>query len=307
MVYAEPRSEGTLDEYQPDQYNYILTYNKNNSHITDTSIPLPWDPYGLSREPGHQTKLLRGWGRFKHLIFVNDAHASDVGIMACIGDADASEESGTWSKLSFEDGSITFPLTSEMDDTSLIGMDMDLSAETSLLGASQANGDDPTIPPAPILYLLTNDSVVVAFHVVSEDGVPYPGMAKAVGSAADQGMEMSMDKAPAPVQPVARPTAFGAASQGASSFGQSGFGFGGAAAPKFGSSGFGSAPGESISKIVASPDMLYSGQSIRYLAADDRAVPRVWGICQCEVSLRPTLFWHRSYTLCKCSKCAVTE
>ena len=244
VVYAEPKSDASSEEYQPDQHNYVLTYDKRNNHVTDTNIPLPWDPYGLAREPGHQTKLLRGWGRFKHLIFVNDAHASDVGIVACIGDASSSDESGTWSKLSFEDGSITFPLTADMDDTSLIGMDMDLSADTSLLGANQANGDDPTIPPAPILYLLTNDAVVVAFHVVSEDGLPYPGMAHAINSAtADQGMEMSMEKAPAPAQPAPAPSAFGSSAGTAPSFGQSGFGFGASVAPKFGSSGFGSTPG----------------------------------------------------------------
>ncbi|KIM33490.1 hypothetical protein M408DRAFT_326194 [Serendipita vermifera MAFF 305830] len=248
VVYAEPKPDESLDEYQPDQHNYVLTYDKKSNHITDTNIPLPWDAYGLSREPGHQTKLLRGWGRFKHLIFVNDAHASDVGVVACIGDASTTDESGTWSKLSFEDGSMTFPLTADMDDTSLIGMDFDFSADTSLLGANQANGDDPTIPPAPILYLLTNDLVVVGFHVVSEDGMQYPGMAQAT---ADQGMEMATEKAPtpAPVQaaaptqaPAATPSPFAAS---VPSFGQSGFGFGAAAAPKFGSSGFGSTPAAS--------------------------------------------------------------
>jgi nucleoporin NUP159 len=263
VIYAAPRPEASLDDYQPDQHNYILTYDKKNSHVADTSIPLPWEPYGLSREPGHQIASLRGWGRFKHLVFVNDAHASNVGIIGCIGDASASEE-GVWSKISSEDETITFPLTSEMDDTSLVGMDMDLSAETSLLGANQANGDDPTIPPAPILYLLTNDSVVVAFHIVSEDGLPYPGMVRAANSSTDQamemsmeksqrmdmsivkdqGMEMSMEKIPTAQPAKAAPSAFGTSAPAAPSFGQTGFGFGAAPAPKFGSSGFGSAPGK---------------------------------------------------------------
>jgi nucleoporin NUP159 len=275
VIYAAPRPEQSLDDYQPEQHNYILTYDKKNSHIKDTFIPLPWEPYGLSREPGHQIASLRGWGRFKHLIFVNDAHASDVGIIGCIGDVSASEE-GAWSKISLGDESITFPLTSEMDDTSLIGMDMDLSADASLLGANQANGDDPTIPPAPILYLLTNDSVVVAFHIVGEDGLPYPSMVRAANSSADQGMEMSMEKSqrmemsvvkdqgmemsmektPAAAQPTkmshspfgasTSPSPFGASAPAAPSFGQSGFGFGAAAVPKFGASGFGSAPSKTV-------------------------------------------------------------
>jgi len=127
VIYAAPRPTDSLDDYQPDQYNYVLTYDKKNNHVIDTNIPLPWDPYGMSREPGHQVAFLRAWGSFKHLVFVNDAHASDVGIIGCIGDTSASEE-GVWSKISLEDESITFPLTPEMDDTSLIGMDIDLSA-----------------------------------------------------------------------------------------------------------------------------------------------------------------------------------
>ncbi|CAG8667217.1 11092_t:CDS:2, partial [Acaulospora colombiana] len=190
IVYAEPKPEGVMEEHLPDQYNYIVQFDKRTNHVTDIWIDLPWEPYGLARDPGHQVSSLRDWGRFKYLCFVNDAHANDVGIIGCIGDSTNAEDAGTWSKISLGEDSITFPLSSDMDDTSLIGMAMDLSAKTKLLASNQANGDDPAIPPAPILYLYTNDCVVVAFHVVNEDPVPYPGMATAAGAAFDQDMDV---------------------------------------------------------------------------------------------------------------------
>lgn len=249
VIYAEPRPEASLDDYQPTQHNYIITYDKKTNHATDVQLPLPWDPWGLSREPGHQMATLRSWGRFKYLLFVNDAHATDVGIVGCIGDANTVDDSGVWTKISLGDESLTFPMSSDMEETSLIGMDVDLSAEKQLLGASQANGDDPTIPPAPILYLFTNDAVVVAFHIVNEDGLPYPGMFAAAGSR--EGVDTAMDQAPvqapvqAPTQAPAGPAAVksgfaGFANANPSAFGQTGFGSR-PAAPTFGSTGFGSA------------------------------------------------------------------
>jgi nucleoporin NUP159 len=246
VIYAEPRSEASLDDYEPQQHNYIVTFDKRSNQVTDIQLPLPWDPYGLTREPGHQTATLRSWGRYKHLLFVNDAHASDVGIIGCIGDSNSAEDSGNWAKISLGDDSITFPLSSDMDETSLIGMGLDLSAEKPLLGASQANGDDATIPPAPILYMLTNDAVVIAFHIVNEDGVPYPGMASATGTgrSADIAMEQTPTQATTqipvqvPVEPAPKPMGFaGFASTNTPAFGQSGFGSK-PAAPTFGSTGF---------------------------------------------------------------------
>ncbi|PVF95894.1 hypothetical protein CPB86DRAFT_737916 [Serendipita vermifera] len=258
VVYAEPKPEGIMEEHLPDQYNYIVQFDKRTNQVTDIRIDLPWEPYGLARDPGHQVACLRDWGRFKYLCFVNDAHANDVGIIGCIGDPTNAEEAGTWTKISLGEDSITFPLSSDMDDTSLIGMALDLSAKSKLLASNQANGDDPAIPPAPILYMYTNDSVVVAFHVVNEDAVPYPGMASAVGAALDQDMDVGTSQntaansetmstaAPTPAvgTPATKPSPFGSTSS-TPAFGQSGFGFGASAAPKFGSSGFGSTPAQS--------------------------------------------------------------
>ncbi|KAG8830152.1 hypothetical protein FRC17_005344 [Serendipita sp. 399] len=274
VVYAQPKPDESLDEYQPDQHNYIIHYEKQTNHATDTQLPLPWEPYGFAREPGHQTVALKSWGDFKHLCFINDTHATNVGIFACIGNAPGSDETGaTWSTISLGEEAITFPLTSELDDTSLIGMSLDVSATKNLLGSSQANGDDPAIPAAPIIYLYTSDAVVAAFHVINEDGSQYPGMGQAVASTSnnlagtEQGMEVAMaptttiepnktimetSKTATPMSTTPIPTGFGSlAPAPTAAFGQSGFGFGGSSAPKFGSSGFGSAPAGPFSAFAS--------------------------------------------------------
>lgn len=210
----------------------------------------------MEREPGHLVSCLRPWGAFKHLIFINDAHANDVGIVACLGN---SSEEGKWIKVSLGEESLTFPLASDMDDTSLVGMSLDVSATNRLLGAAQSNGEDPVVPPAPILYMMTNDTVVVAFHIVDEEGGQYPGMVGLGDEGTNirgdikQGVNVSTEQSQAPnsmeaERPPQGPTqtvsAFGASVPAAPAFGQTGFGFGATTAPKFGSTGFGSGPSE---------------------------------------------------------------
>ena len=302
------------EEYLPDQFNYIITYDKKTNQAIDTFLPLPWDPYGLSREPGHQVASLKHWGRFKQLCFINDAHATNVGIFGCIGDPASGDESGVWSTISLGEESLTFPLSSDMDDTSLIGMALDLSATNKLLGSSQVNGDDPAIPPAPIIYIYTNDAVIVGFHIVNEDGVPYPAMANAstagaslggteqgmdmatekTGSNGDSGSVMETSKAATPMNTTTPGTpAFGFAavpnastSGQTSAFGKSAFGFGAAAssAPKFGSSGFGSASGEcsvDSSRFLSLTDCIcsWSVQRIREPVQYHGPQTWVWRVC----------------------------
>ena len=88
-----------------------------------------------------------------------------------------------WEALELEETSrpvLPFSSQDETSDTAPVALALDLSSTDSVPDPNAAaKGEDPsaTLPAVPILYVYTNDGVLLAYHVIfTEAEAPYPGM-----------------------------------------------------------------------------------------------------------------------------------
>jgi len=175
IVYAIPRNPDSLDDYQPEEYHYVIMAAPDQRSCLDSKVDCPYDPYGLPREPGGHGVVLRGWTNIEYLLLASDAHATDVGALVAIPPAPG-QPFGDVFKVDMTESSMTIPLDVEAGETTILGMDLDLTGNQPLHSSNQAVGDDPELPPMPVLFFYNNDGVVSAYHIINEAGHNYPGM-----------------------------------------------------------------------------------------------------------------------------------
>lgn len=175
IVYAIPRNPDSLDDYQPEEYHYVIMAAPDQSSCLDSKVDCPYDHYGLPREPGGHGVVLRGWTNIEYLLLASDARATDVGALVALPPGPG-QPFGDVFKVDMTESSMTIPLDAEAGETTILGMGLDLTGTQPLHSSSQAVGDDPELPPMPVLFFYNNDGVVSAYHIINEAGHKYPGM-----------------------------------------------------------------------------------------------------------------------------------
>ncbi|KZW02766.1 hypothetical protein EXIGLDRAFT_703530 [Exidia glandulosa HHB12029] len=252
VVYAPPQAIARYDAESvdaPEETHLIVQHDKNPANNGEVTLENPCLPYGAKRVPGPLNVVLKNWGSVKFLIFAGDGPASDIGVIGCVGEQ--------WGNLALEETSRpALPLTAEMDESALFGLELDLTANESLDMSEQPGDDTPQLPPAPILMAYTSEGALVAWHVIAQREGQYPGMTSVPGSSLMSARPITPP--PTNTQPASQPSPFSqpAAAQSTSPFGApkptGAFGttstapafgstsFGSSAAPAFGSTGFGS-------------------------------------------------------------------
>ena len=170
-----PASEHSQEPVHEYEVFMILRDPKANT-MTYSAFPLDVaPPFGdTSRWPCRYACTLRDWMPMKHIIFMACSASTDVGV---IGFKHA------WEALELEDTSrpvLPFSSQDETSDTAPVALALDLSSTDSVPDPNAAaKGEDPsaTLPAVPILYVYTNDGVLLAYHVIfTEAEAPYPGM-----------------------------------------------------------------------------------------------------------------------------------
>src|SRR5258708_5090206 len=156
IVYAIPRNPDSLDDYQPEEYHYVIMAAPDQHSCLDSKVECPYDPYGLPREPGGHGVVLRNWTNIVYLLLASDARATDVGALVAIPPA-LGQPFGDVFKVDMTESSITIPLDAEAGETTILGIDLDLTGTQPLHSSNQAVGDDPELPPMPILFFYNND------------------------------------------------------------------------------------------------------------------------------------------------------
>ena len=221
IVYAVPRNPDSLDDYQPEEYHYVIMAAPDQRSCLDSKVDCPYDPYGLSREPGGHGVVLRGWTNIEYLLLASDARATDVGTIVALPPAPG-QPFGDVFKVDMTESSMTLPLDAEAGETTILGMDLDLTGTQPLHSSNQAVGDDPELPPMPILFFYNNDGVVSAYHIINEAGHKYPGMRSPDISVATSTtvppLSTFMPASPPTKPPLSQPSTFTVASTAPTGF-----------------------------------------------------------------------------------------
>ena len=161
---------------------YVLYRDAKSNSLTFAAFPYDVSPpFGDRTRWGYRyTCMLRDWLPMKHFVFMTCSASTDVGVL---GFKDG------WKALVLEETSrpvLPFLSGDDFCDSSPMALALDLTAEDPVPDPNAAEkGEDPsaTLPATPILYIYTNDGVLLGYHVIyTETDKPYPGMITGQGA-----------------------------------------------------------------------------------------------------------------------------
>lgn len=218
----------------PDSIIHYVQTDKGRTTFQYQSVNDPAGPFGFNRTPPtHYINRLRNWHTLTDMLIFSSVASTDVGLItqSTVPLASGAPE-GVYTGTSFADDTqragLPMSALDDMQDTSPIGMALDLSSTDKIPKPIPGDEMDESPFPLPGLLLLNNEGVLCAWWVVNKAAVRenkiYPGLIVAEG-AVTAPAAMSVPQQPA----FGGPSAFGAAG-----------GFAKPAAPAFGQSSFGS-------------------------------------------------------------------
>ncbi|ATY59921.1 nuclear pore complex subunit [Cordyceps militaris] len=249
----------------------------------------PVEPFGSEKTPHHSILRLRNFDPdLQDLLMIASTASSDVGLLTrskrpLANEWPADQISGVFTTTELLDDTRrpTLPMTDSMDDSTPVGVSLDLSSKERVYRPIPSDEELKESPsPLPGLWVLTHEGILCAWWLVYTDsirqGTTYSGLAIAGDSAA-------MPPPAQPATPVASPfapaklsaSAFGSTTPAAPAFGapsglgqSSPWGSGGAATSTpsqmggaaFGQSSFGNAP-STPAPAFGKPSSIGFGQS----------------------------------------------
>lgn len=256
-------------EPEPIHENDIYVLHRDTKSNSLTFAAFPYDvspPFGDRTRWGYRyTCMLRDWSPMKHFVFMTCSASTDVGVLGF---------KNGWKTLVLEETSrpvLPFLSGDEFCDSSPVALALDLTAEDPVSDPNAAEkGEDPsaTLPATPILYIYTNDGVLLGYHVIyTETDKPYPGMIN--GQAVISHSSNASTKAPASIPPAFAESVHGCTAPNITPTFGSTSAFGAVSQPAFGStsafgqpSSFGStfSNGSAFSKFGASGAATFGGR-----------------------------------------------
>lgn len=225
----------TDDGILPSEY-YIVNREPKTTNFTFQKVPEVLPPFGVERLPtSHFISRLRSFPpHLQDLLVVTATTSTDVGLISK-SDKPLSKEDPVTSAFTFttiEDDTrrAQLPLSSEMQDTSPIGMSLDLSSAEKVPNPIPADAEIlETAGPVPALMVLNNEGILVAWWVIYNDSVrektTFPGLA----SAQDTKKPTALPNQPQVSSPASSTSTFGQASNASPFAKPTMTGFGGAA------------------------------------------------------------------------------
>ncbi|KAL1949793.1 hypothetical protein VTO73DRAFT_8674 [Trametes versicolor] len=262
-----------VGQMSPDveQSHYVLSLESKSSTAGDVKLACPYLPFPGVRPPGSFVTTLRNWEPSRLLLFVGDGTSSDIGVLGSLTDSGASTL-GSWFNLTLEETSTpTVPLDSDMNETVLLGLELDLTNDQPYKYTGPS-GEDMDVPPSPIMYLYASDGTLTGWHIIQTQGVAYPGMmatrsasAPSISPATSTATDSSAHSAfAAPAPASAQPSVFGGANNAGGGFGA----FSGAPA-KFGGPPIGFGAQTSPTHTLQAPPMSAPSVSVEMASATE--------------------------------------
>ncbi|KAL7950709.1 hypothetical protein V8C42DRAFT_307295 [Trichoderma barbatum] len=214
----------------PSSIYHIITRQLPSS-FTYQKLTDPVDPFGSDKIPHHSILRLRDFPPdLQDLLIVSSTASTDVGLLTRSKNALATDKPAesitnvfTTTELLDDSKRPTLPMTDSMEDSTPIGLALDLSSKDKIYKPIPSDEElEESATPLPGLWILTHEGVLCSWWVIYTDSIkkatPYPGLTAVQGDAAP---------APAPAAASASPFANSGPSPFASST---------PAAPAFGSS-----------------------------------------------------------------------
>ncbi|KAF5240197.1 hypothetical protein FANTH_9706 [Fusarium anthophilum] len=267
------------NESPPTSIYHIITRQPPSS-FNFQKLTDPVEPFGSDKTPHHSILRLRDFPpTLQDMLIVASTAASEMGVLSrsktpLATDKPADAITGVFTTTEFLDDTKrpTLPMTDSMDDSTPIGVALDLSGKDKVYKPIPSDVELEESPgPLPGFWVLTQEGVLCAWWVVYNDsirqGTSYPHLAAVEGTSAPTPAPASQAGPAASASPFSNPTpsAFGSASQ----LGQKSSPWGGAnagsAAPStggavFGSSGFSNTTATSA-PAFGKPSSIGFGQS----------------------------------------------
>ncbi|RAK73035.1 FG-nucleoporin NUP159 [Aspergillus fijiensis CBS 313.89] len=240
VVYTPNALEDDMGQNPPSSY-YIITRRKQAPFLIQ-KLPELCMPFGVKRTPAFQfiARLRDYKPHLKDVLIVSSTASTDVGLITRADQPLVKMDMDTTglfvtTEVSDDTKRANVPLVASTDETSVIGLGIDLSSKEVVVAPIAGEDIAESSTPLPNVLLLNNEGILCSWWFLYSDAIRqkvlYQGMA---------------DQTQAPAQPTPP-----ASQPQASPFGQSGFG----GSPALGSSAFGSsaAPGFGSPSAQAAP------------------------------------------------------
>ncbi|KJZ73626.1 hypothetical protein HIM_06959 [Hirsutella minnesotensis 3608] len=223
----------TTNETPPASIYHIIT-RESSSNFTFQKINDPVEPFGSDKTPHHSILRLRDFPPdLQDLLIVGSTASTEVGLLTrtkapLTADKPANSVTGVFTHTELLDDTKrpTLPMTDSMDDSTPVGIALDLSSKDKVYKPIPSEEELEESPsPLPGLWVLTHEGILCSWWIVYTDsimkGTSYPGLAAAEGTASMSIPAHSTPAVSATPFSSSNATAFGAAAAPAAAFGAS--------------------------------------------------------------------------------------
>ncbi|KAL5000380.1 hypothetical protein BDV10DRAFT_162615 [Aspergillus recurvatus] len=243
MVYTPNVAEDDVGMTPPSSY-YIITRRKQQPFFIQ-KLPEVASPFGYKRAPAYQfiTRIRNYKPHLTDALIVSSTASADVGLITRSSQPLASNDSaraivGQFATTEVNDDSkkASVPLKDSIDETSVIGLGLDLSSSEPVVAPIQGEDIAESSTPLPNLLLLNHEGILCSWWFIYNESIrqkiPYDGLATIKTQLPPVLHSQSIQPQPAAQSSFAQPS-FGS-SAAPSTFGSTDFGKP-SAAPAFGS------------------------------------------------------------------------
>ncbi|KAG0651029.1 Nuclear pore [Hyphodiscus hymeniophilus] len=193
----------------------------------------PAGPWGMNRSPPHHFVVrLRDWNNLQDMVVTTSTASVDIGLFTRSKVPLSKEKSSdkitgvfTMTEMESDAQRAQLPMTSSMDNTSAIGLALDLSSKEKVVKPIVNDEIDESATPLPALMVLNNEGILASWWIVYSESIRektmYPSLVATEGLPQPQVSSATAQTVGPAFGAPAAPSAqtFGAPTTSASAFG----------------------------------------------------------------------------------------
>ncbi|KAE8388104.1 hypothetical protein BDV23DRAFT_117700 [Aspergillus alliaceus] len=191
MVYTPNGAEDETGQTPSSSY-YIITRRKQAPFLIQ-KLPELCLPFGMKRSPAYQfmARLRDYKPHLKDVLIISSTGSSDVGLVTRSEQPLASDDAAkattglfTMTEVNDDTKRASLPLTDSSNDTSVIGLGIDLSSTEIVVSPIVGEDISESSTPLPNILLLNNEGILCSWWFIYSESIrqklPYHGLASVV-------------------------------------------------------------------------------------------------------------------------------